>query len=92
MPHNAIFQRFWPCTDGIHPSAYGSEGNVRDKNEKSKSSPSNADETTLNTEEPATEADSFMDRALEISERLLREHKERENTKRTAEDKGRNHS
>lgn len=65
---------------------------MADKNDTTKSTPNNSDDSKENPEQPAKEIGSFMDRAMEVSERLLREHKEREDKKRNAEDKNRNHS
>jgi hypothetical protein len=53
--------------------------NVADQDDKTSSIPKDTADALRNEDKPATEEiGSFMERAIEVSERLLREHKERE--------------
>jgi hypothetical protein len=56
--------------------------NVADQDDKTSSIPKDTADPVRNEDEPSTEKiGSFMERAIEVSERLLREHKESEGDK-----------
>jgi hypothetical protein len=56
--------------------------NVADQDDKTSSTPKDTADPVGTEDKPATEKiGSFMERAIEVSERLLREHKEGESKK-----------